>query len=152
MSSEAADIRKDLLRIFWILSGIVIIIFLTVFFLHRADLAPRLQQEHLRVTGIITLVLTAILSAALPILMRTLFVSRTTRDRRFYIPEYRRLQKTLIILPMIGAFFAGFAYLFLVPKLHLYGSVLFALYGIYSALPAQKKIQGELNYFEKYRK
>lgn len=123
-------------------------VFILIFLLHRAGAAPALPSQTVWAAGIVLLILTAAVCVALPILVRSVFVSRVLKTGRFTLEGYHRLQGRLITLPMVGALFAALSYLFLVPKLHLYAAMIAALYGVYSALPAKKKIRGEINYFK----
>ena len=97
--------------------------------------------------GVILLVLTVFFGVALPILMRTLFHSKAVKNKKVEFSHYERLQINLIVVSMIGAYTACLAYLFLVPKFHLYASIIAGLYGIYAAIPARRKISADLSYY-----
>jgi len=148
MNEESHKLLKDMKKFFWIWACIDICVFILIFFLHRGGISPELAPGALRAFGIVLLILTAALCAAAPILVRSLYVSRTLKAKQFKLAEYARLQKNLTTLPMAGALFAGLSYFLLVPKLHLYAAMIAALYGVYSAIPAKKKIRGEINYFK----
>ena len=148
MNNEIHNLLKKMNRIFWIWACIDLTVFVLIFFLHRAGVSPELPSQALWVSGIVLLVLTAAGSIAAPIMIRSLYVSRTLKARRFFIGQYESIQILLVSLSMAAALIAGVSYLLLVPKLHLYAAMIAALYGVYSAIPSKKKIQGEINYFE----
>lgn len=147
MNEETHSLLNRMNRRFWIWAAADAAIFILIFFLHRAGITPSVTPPILRGLGITFLILTALACAAAPIMIRSVYVSRTLKTGRFHPANYGDLQVRLISLSMAGALFAAGSYLFLVPKLHLYAAMIAALYGVYSAIPAKKKIQGEINYF-----
>ncbi|MBN2050287.1 MAG: hypothetical protein JW760_07580 [Spirochaetales bacterium] len=150
---DTGETAKELVRKIKILFAVLAAanggVFLLIFFLHKKELSPSLTPEVLRPLGIGLLIATVCFSVAVSILLRTFFVSKALKSRKFDLWQYHSLQMKLVIFPMIGVLPAALGYLFRLPKLYLYGSMIVALYGVYSALPSLKKIRGELNYFQK---
>ena len=138
---------KKMRLAFSILCGVETLFFIFIFFLHRQEISVTPPFWSPWTWGVVLMVLSVIFGVALPILMRTLFHSQAARDKKVEFWRYERLQLNLIIISLMGAFFACFAYLFLVPEFHLGASVLAGLYGIYSAIPTRRKITAELNYY-----
>ena len=138
---------KKMRLVFCILCGAETLFFIFIFFLHRQEISVTPPFLSLWTWGFVLLVLSVTFGVALPILMRTLFHSQAARDKKVEFWRYEMLQLSLIIISLLGAFFACFAYLFLVPEFHLGASVLAGLYGIYSAIPNRRKITAELNYY-----
>lgn len=97
--------------------------------------------------GLSLFLLSVITGIALPILMRTLFHSRAFKEKNAHFTDYTILQQRIMIISLASTLPANCAYLFLIPNLYLYGSVIAALYGIYSSIPSGKKIAGELKYY-----
>lgn len=147
MDEENKRIIKQAHFVFTLWAIIDAVAFITMFLLHRAGLPPALDQKIIWTVGIVILMSVAIIAVATPILLRSLFMAKTIKTRQFSLDEYRRLLIWTIILPMGGAFAASIAYFFMVPKLHLLTTMMFSLYGVYSAIPARKKITGEIIYF-----
>lgn len=148
METAVVDrLAKKLTRTFVLLLLPALTLFVLAFVGHRSGLRVALPGS-LRVWGIVLLLLTVILSVALPILLRALFHDRAARRRQVEYYEYERFQVRQMAVTLAGAVFAGLAYLLVVPNFHLYGSVLMALYGIYSVLPARRKLAGEMNYYK----
>ena len=138
---------KKMTRVFSILCGPAALFFIIIFFLHRQEIAVTPPFWSRWTWGVVLLVLSVTFGIALPILMRTLFHSRTVRDKKVEFWRYEKLQVNLIIISVLGAFFACFAYLFLVAKFHLGASVLAGLYGIYSAIPVRRKVAADMKYY-----
>lgn len=97
--------------------------------------------------GTAALVLAVACGVALPILIRTLFNQRAVQDKRADPTAFRRYQARLVVVPLLAAYVAAAASLFALGRLHIYGSVLAALYGAYSAYPVQRKLIGEMRYY-----
>jgi len=147
MDNETHTVLKRLKRVFTVFAVLDSVVFVIIFLLHRYGITSSMYSGNLWILGIVFLVLTTAFCVAIPILARSIYVSRTLKERRFSLEGYIRIQSRLILLTLGGALFAALSYLFLVPKLHLYASMIAALYGVYSAIPSKKKIQGEINYF-----
>lgn len=111
---------------------------------HYNDPASLLAEGTRRLTGIVIFLLTVIATVALPILVRVRFHDRAVKEKVATLESYIQVQKQQMLLIGIGSTMAGLAYLLVIPNLYLYGSVLSALYGIYSVLPSERKTAGEL--------
>jgi len=138
---------KKLIRYFVLMILPVIILFTLSYFAHQQNIRIT-PPGNLQAWGVLLLILAVSLSMALPILMRTIFHDRSARRGGVDFWSYERFQLRQMAVAISGAVFAGLAYLFLVPKFHLYATVLAGLYGIYSVLPSRKKISGEMKYYK----
>lgn len=123
--------------------------FLLVFILHHTNMSFTPDSKTVWLIGLVTLFFVAVTSIALPIMLRTLFMAQRVKTKIFELSGYKQLVLWTIALPMCGAFAAAIAYYFNVPKLHLLTIMMFSLYGVYSAIPATKKINGEIEYFQR---
>jgi hypothetical protein len=147
IDEKAIELTRRLTKSFWIMLSPVIVLFVLSFLAHLGPISV-VPPHSLRAWGIVLLVLSVTLCVALPILLRSLFHERAVRRKTVEYWRYERFQVRQLAIVVSGAAFAGLAYLFIVPKLHLYGSVLAALYGIYSVVPARKKFAGEMKYYQ----
>jgi hypothetical protein len=93
-----------------------------------------------RVWGILLLIVSV--GVTLPILLRTLFNRRAVEVKQVALVDFVAHQQRLVVVSISAAYVTGVAYLLLVPNLYLYGSVLAGLYGIYSAIPSERKLKG----------
>jgi hypothetical protein len=134
-------------RLFGALVGIAVVFFAVVYYIYYQKITVTPPIFSIWVWGVILLVVTVFFSVALPILMRTLFHSQAVKNKKVEFDQYKRLQVNLIIVHLLGAYTACLACLFLVPRFHLYASVIVGLYGIYAAIPNRKKISADLKYY-----
>jgi len=147
VSDEFSELLKTLNRLFWTLTAIAVAFLGSGYLLHRRGLTIPSSPAGLKIWGILLLTLAAILGVALPILMRTLFNRRAVSAKHVSKSEFVAHHKRLIIIAISAAYVAGAAYILVVPGLYLYGSVLCGLYGIYSAIPQERKLKGEMRYY-----
>jgi predicted secreted protein len=147
MNEDFNELVKALNRLFWTLTAIAVAFLGLGYLLHRMGIKIPVSVGNAKVLGILLLVLAALLGVALPILLRTLFnkqaVSAKSVDKADFVAHQRRL----VVIPVCAAYAAGVAYLLELNGLYLYGTVLCGLYGIYSALPQERKLKGEMRYY-----
>ncbi|MBN2551368.1 MAG: hypothetical protein JXB06_01305 [Spirochaetales bacterium] len=147
MSDDFPELLRSLNRLFWILTFAALAFLALGFLLQRMNITISPSVGNPRVWGILLLTLSALLGVALPILMRTMFNRRAVSSRRVEMPEFVTHQKRLIVVAVSAAYVAGIAYLLALAGLYLYGPVLCGLYGIYSAIPQERKLKGEMRYY-----
>lgn len=141
------DILSNLWKKFWISMSLPILLFVGVVILQKQGIRI-IPPGNIRIWGILLLVLSAAFGAALPVFLRTSFHGKFLKDNNVNISEYNEYQKKLFILCSVAVVPASFAYMFIVSPLYMYGSVLAALYGIYSTLPFKDKISRELRMYK----
>jgi hypothetical protein len=147
MNNDFNDLMRTLNRLFWTLTAIAVAFLGLGYLLHRAGVTVSASLGSLPVWGIFLLILAAILGVALPILLRTLFNKRAVAAKHVDIADFVAHQRRLVVIPICAAYAAGVAYLLELTGLYLYGTVLCGLYGIYSALPQERKLKGEMRYY-----
>ncbi|MBN2531828.1 MAG: hypothetical protein JXB88_02990 [Spirochaetales bacterium] len=148
MEEIILKLLKKLRIIFWIITGGAIVFFsITIITHYLAKITVSPPFGSLMIWGLFLFIMSVITGVAIPILLRTFFHSRVYKKKSASFQDYAHLQQYNMIISLLSTLPANLAYLFLVPKLYLYGSVIAALYGIYSSLPSVKKIAGELKYY-----
>ena len=147
MNDRYSTLVRELNRLFWILTLLAVVFLGLGYLLNRMQVDTSPPFGTLRAWGTLLLILAAILGVALPILLRTLFNKRAVGAKNVQMSEFTAHQKRLVVISVSGAYVAGIAYLLVVPGLYLYGSVLCGLYGIYSAIPQERKLKGEMRYY-----
>ena len=147
MNNESMNIKSPARRLFACCAVVDAAAFLSAFFFRRTGMIIACTPHTVWLIGLVTLFFVTIVSMILPIVLRMMFMARSVKLKTFDVNGYRHLLLWTIRGPMIGALAASVAYYFSVPKLHLLTVMLFALYGVYSAIPASKKIDGEIRYF-----
>ena len=147
MNDKFAELVRTLNRLFWTLTVVALAFLGLGYLLHRIGITISSSPAGLKLLGILLLTLAAVLGIALPILMRTMFNKRAVSAKRVAMADFVAHQKQLVAIPICAAYVAGVAYLLTVPGFYLYGSVLCGLYGIYSAIPQERKLMGEMRYY-----
>ncbi len=146
-SYSIEDVLSNLWKKFWISMSLPILFFAGVVILQILEIRI-IPPGNIRIWGILLFVLAAAFGAAIPVLQRTLFHDKFLKDNIVNISKYIKYQKKLFILCSVAVIPASFAYMFIVSPLYMYGSVLAALYGIYSTLPFKDKITKELRIYK----
>jgi predicted secreted protein len=147
MSDDFNELMKNLNRLFWTLTVIAVVFLGFGYLLHRMGIRISSSPAGLNAWGILLLVLAATLGIALPILMRTLFNKRAVESKHVTKAEFVSHHRRLTAVAISAAYVAGVAHVLVVPGFYLYGSVLCGLYGIYSAIPQERKLKGEMRYY-----
>jgi len=147
MNEDVAKLARTLNRLFWVLTFLAAAVLGLGYLLHRMNITIPQPFGSLRAWGIILLVLSMLLGVALPVLIRTMFHKRALDAKHVDPAAFVAYQKRMVIISISAAYVAGIAYLLMVPNLYLYGSVLAGLYGIYSAIPSERKLAGELRFY-----
>jgi hypothetical protein len=147
MSDDYTELLRSLNRLFWALTVGAVAFLGLGYLLHRMEIAVSPAVGSLRAWGVVLLVLSAVLGVALPILLRTLFNKRAVDARQVSLQDFTAHQKRLMVISISACYLAGVAYLLVVAKLFQYGSVLCGLYGIYSAIPQERKLKGEMRFY-----
>jgi hypothetical protein len=147
MNDQLAKLTRELNILFWTLTLLAVGFLAVVYLVHKMSVTVSPPFGALRAWGIVLLVVSAILGVALPILLRTLFNKRAVDAKYIELADFVAHQKRLVAISISACYVAGLAYLLVVANLYLYGSVLCGLYGIYSAIPSERKLQGELRFY-----
>ncbi len=145
--NDTGTIIRKLWGMFWFSIVLPLLLFAGVVFVHQMEIRIT-APGNIRIWGIILLVLSVTFGVALPVFFRTSFHGRYIKYESVSISEYLGYQRILIIICSIAIISASIAYLFIVSPLYMYGSILAALYGIYSAIPFKEKIVNELKVYK----
>ncbi|MEA1911044.1 MAG: hypothetical protein U9N32_05105 [Spirochaetota bacterium] len=147
MSVDDVGILKKLWKIFWVSSVFPILIFTAVVIVHQLGLEITFPGN-IRIWGILLLVFSVTFGVAVPVLFRTTFHGKYIKQSGTDISSYLIYQRNINIVCSISIVFASMAYLIVVSPLYMYGSILAALYGVYSVIPFKEKIEGELKMYK----
>ncbi|MCK5201895.1 MAG: hypothetical protein KAR21_26255 [Spirochaetales bacterium] len=145
--NDTGNILKKLWGMFWVSIVLPIILFAGVVLVHQSGIRIT-APWNIRIWGISLLVFSVAFGVAFPVLFRTSFHGKYLKHNSTTISEYLIYQRTLIAVCSIAIISASIAYLFIVSPLYMYGSILAALYGIYSAIPFKEKIVNELKIYK----
>ena len=145
--SNIKDIPKKLWKLFWVSIVLPLIFFAAVVIVLKLGIRYN-PPGNIRIWGIFLLVLSVTLGVALPVIFRTSFHGIYIKHESVSMSEYLGYQRGLIAVCSIAIISASVSYLFIVSPLYMYGSVLAALYGVYSAIPFNEKIMKELKIYK----
>ncbi len=145
--NNTKDISKTLWKFFWFSIVLPLILFIGVVVVHQLEISF-IPPGDLRIWGIFLFVFSVTVGVALPVLLRTSFHGKYIKQNSTTISEYLGYQRNLIIVCSIAIISASIAYLFIVSPLYMYGSILAALYGIYSTIPFNERIANELKIYK----
>src|SRR5660397_211698 len=93
------------------------------------------------------LVLAFAFGVALPILHRTLFVSRTRGRKHVTAEELLRFEELNLRIAMVAPYLALAAYVLGIPRFHFFGTVIASLYAVYYFYPSDKRDRFERKVF-----
>ncbi|MCK5644404.1 MAG: hypothetical protein KAJ19_26630 [Gammaproteobacteria bacterium] len=145
--NNTGNILKKLWGMFWLSIVLPLILFAGVILVHQLGIRIT-APGNIRILGIFLLVFSVAFGVAVPVLLRTSFHGKYVKQKSVAISEYLIYQRTLIAVCSLAIISASIAYLFIVSPLYMYGSILAALYGIYSAIPFKEKIVNELKIYK----
>ncbi|NIA23878.1 MAG: hypothetical protein GWP03_06970 [Proteobacteria bacterium] len=141
------DIIKRLRTTYFIMVIPIFLLIFTIFALHKYKILIAFNSKYIGYIGLFLFVLSATFGIALPILMRNLFRYKAIKKGDIDISLFFNFENKTLFITLISGYIANIAYILLVPKLHLYGSIIIALYAIYVSYPEKKKIIVDLKTF-----
>jgi hypothetical protein len=147
MSDPTKELRGRLQVRFWMLVGAALVLLALDVAVHQLHGPVSPPFFSIRLWGIVVLVVAAGLGIALPIFLRSFFHDRARNRGSVDLAAYARHEKNLMTVSVAASWVAAVGYLFPVQGLHLYGSVLAGLYGIYAAIPSQPRLAAEMRYY-----
>ena len=131
----------------YITIGFTVAGLLIVFLLHRIGAPSSGRVGANRINSVIALLGTTIFAIGFPILLRTGFFQKGTKDRGLSLSDFSRMKRLIGYSVSIGEFFMLFAYYLPIYTYHLYITVLVGIYGIYSIFPSRETYEKELQSF-----
>jgi hypothetical protein len=147
LTAEKGNMGKVLWRLLVKIEILPLLLFISVAIIHKTGIKiPSIP--YIRFYGIFLFVCSVTFGAALPIFIRTAFYNRFVTNKSVLPEEYTHYQSVLMALSSVAVVSASLAYLLVVSPLYLYGSTLAAIYGIYSVIPFQSKIEKELSIYK----
>jgi len=143
---NTGNILKRLWILFWLSIISPLLLFIAVVIIHQMGIII-IAPGNIRVWGILLLVLSVSFGVALPVLFRTSFHGNYLKTKKVTLSDYFIYQRKMVVVCAVSIIPASGAYLLIVSPLYMYGSILAALYGIYSTLPFSDKIVNELKMY-----
>ena len=126
-----------------------LLIFAT-FALHKYGILNAYSSDYIGYIGLFLFILSATSGIALPLFMRYLFRDKAIKHGNTNSSLFLNFEINTLYISLTSGYIANISYILLVPKLHLYGSVIIALYAIYAYFPERQKIIVDLKTFRMY--
>ena len=111
---------------------------------HLVDLGPTKSQE---ILAPLLFILSVVFAIALPIFFRTLFANSVRQKKSVSEADLLKFERTFLYIALVTPYIALAGYMFELPRFHLGGTVIMALYAVYYYFPSQKRIQFERRIF-----
>ncbi len=121
--------------------------FICVFFSREFNLLNLYPNDVPDILSPALFILSVFFAVALPILYRTLFANRIRHQTSTPETDWLKFEKNLIRIALVTPYLTVFAYFLQIPKFHLSGTTLAALYAAYYFYPSKKRIAFEKRIF-----
>jgi hypothetical protein len=108
------------------------------------DLGP---TEFQGILAPLLFILSVIFAIALPIFLRTLFANSVRHQKNVSETDLLKFERTFLYIALVTPYIGLAGYMLELPRFHLGGTVIMALYAVYYYFPSQKRIQFERRIF-----
>ena len=130
----------------WLIPALVVFVLIVA-------LKALICTEHLwnglpSITAPVCFILSALFGVALPIFLRTLFANRIRLRKGISEDELLRFERRVIQTVMVTPYLALLAYTVDLPRFHMAGVILIALYAVYYHYPSVRRIAYERRIFK----
>lgn len=92
-------------------------------------------------------ILSVVFAIALPIFFRTLFANNVRQKKSVSEADLLRFERIFLYIALVTPYIALAGYILELPRFHLGGIVIMALYAVYYYFPSQKRVQFEKRMF-----
>lgn len=92
-------------------------------------------------------VLSVVFAIALPLFLRTRFIQKVRHQKNVSEADLLRFERIFLCVALVTPYLTLIGYLLALPRFHLAGSVLMALYAVYYYYPSEKRIRFESRVF-----
>ena len=120
----------------------------TIAGLIRACLSPTAPPERLTAAlGPVIFIMTALVSIAGPILYRSIFAHRRRHLSEILPNDLLKFERKLVAMGMAAPYLALVAFWMQLSRFHFAGTLLLALYAVYTAYPSRRRISFDRRIF-----
>jgi len=138
---------QDLKRTYFIFLLPAVVGFVFVFVLRHFHLVRWDIPQFPRVIPAIIFIASVCFAVALPIFYRTLFANKMRHQTRTSEGDWLKFERNLLYIAMITPYLGLIAQILQLPRFHLAGSIIMALYAVYYYYPSKKRIAFERRIF-----
>jgi len=138
---------NELRRTYFRLLVPVIVGFVVYFVAKTYDLFDFGPTKFHEILAPLLFILSVVFSIALPVFLRTVFAHSVRQKKSVSEADLLKFERTFLYIALVTPFIALAGYILELPRFHLGGTVIMALYAVYYYFPSQKRIQFERRIF-----
>jgi len=121
--------------------------FILIFVLRHFQLVSFNIPQIPRILYPITFIASVCFAVALPIFYRTLFANKRRHQTRTTEEDWLRFERNLLYIAMATPYVSLMAQVLRLPRFHLAGTIIMALYAVYYYYPSKRRIEFERRIF-----
>jgi hypothetical protein len=125
----------------------VIVGFVACFVVNTYDLVGLGPTKFKGIIAPLVFGLSVVFAIALPIFFRSLFAHKVRQEKSVSEADLLKFERTFLHIALVTPYIALAGYMLELPRFHLGGTVIMALYAVYYYFPSQKRIQFERRIF-----
>lgn len=146
-SVSPAGMTHDLKRIYFTLLLPAVAGFIAVFVLQHFHLVDWNIPDIPPVVHPLVFIISVCFALAFPILYRTVFASQRRHQKYTAEAEWLKFERNLLYIALVTPYVCLIAQILKLPRFHLAGTILMALYAVYYYYPSKKRIDYEQRIF-----
>jgi hypothetical protein len=137
----------DLKRLYFTLLLPAVAGFIAVFVLQHFNIVEWDRPQLPSTIHLIIFIGSVGMAVALPILYRTLFASKMRRQTHTEEAIWLKFERNLLYISMVTPYIALIAQILQLPRFHLAGTIVMALYAVYYYYPSNRRIEFDRRVF-----
>ena len=137
----------DLKRTYFILLLPAVVGFVCVFVLQHFRIVSWDIQQYSSAISPIIFIISVSFAVALPILYRSVFANKMRQRTSTGEAEWLKFERNLLYIAMLTPYVGLIAQLLQLPRFHLAGTIIMALYAAYYYYPSKKRIEFDRRVF-----
>ena len=134
-------------RIYFTLLLPAVVGFILIFVLWNFHLSPFNISQIPSVLSLIIFIASVCLAVALPIFYRTVFANKRRHQTSTTEEDWLKFEQNLLYIAMATPYVALLAQILQLPRFHLGGTIIMALYAVYYYYPSKRRIEYERRLF-----
>jgi hypothetical protein len=146
-SDEQRYMGEDLKRTYFILLVPAVLGFIVLFLSLKLNWIDLKLYQVPKILALTLFVLSVVFAVALPIFYRTLFANKIRHHTEISEAEWLKFERNSIRIALVTPYLTLAAHLLELPRFHLSGTILMALYAVYYFYPSKKRIAFERRIF-----
>ena len=147
LTRDTVYMTHDLKRTYFSLLLPAVVGFVLVFFLRHFRIASWNGPQFPGAIPPIIFIVSVCFAVALPIFYRTLFANKMRHQTRTSEGDWLKFERNLLYIAMITPYLGLIAQILQLPRFHLAGTIVMALYAVYYYYPSLRRIEFDRRVF-----